>query len=59
MSQCWENTCPCCGAEKLYSGKYDAYYCKACDVWLEGNCNDPECEFCSSRPEKPSQAEMC
>ncbi|KLU62307.1 hypothetical protein CEB3_c13510 [Peptococcaceae bacterium CEB3] len=56
MSQCWENTCRYCGMEKLYSGKHDAHYCKACDTWLEVNCHDPECEFCSNRPEKPSLA---
>jgi len=37
------------------SEKYDAYYCPDCDVWLENKCKDPDCEFCSRRPEKPSQ----
>lgn len=47
--------CRTCGSEVQYSNKYDAYYCELCNVWLEKTCEDPECEFCSTRPEKPSQ----
>jgi hypothetical protein len=39
---------------RKYSEKYDAVYCADCDEWLEGKCPDAECEFCSTRPEKPS-----
>lgn len=42
-----------CGEHKCYSDKYDAYYCKTCDEWLEQKCNDEDCEFCSIRPDKP------
>jgi len=39
---------------RIYSAKYDAVYCADCDEWLEGKCPDTECEYCSVRPEKPS-----
>lgn len=42
-----------CGHKTKYSEKYDCYYCKECNKWLEGQCSDKECEFCSKRPDKP------
>lgn len=47
--------CSKCGSEIQYSNKYDAYYCELCNEWSEKKCEDPECEFCSTRPDKPSQ----
>jgi hypothetical protein len=47
--------CEQCNKERQYSTKYDAYYCQACDSWLEGKCGDPNCDFCPTRPEHPSQ----
>lgn len=41
--------------EKKYCEKHDAYYDDKKDKWLEGKCNDKNCEFCSTRPDKPSQ----
>ena len=32
--------------------EYDAYYCVDCGEWQESKCEDPECEFCSDRPER-------
>lgn len=46
--------CKHCGTKKSYNPVYDAMFCKKCDAWCESKCNDPNCEFCSSRPEKPS-----
>lgn len=31
---------------------FDAYYCPVCNDWLEQRCANPDCEFCSDRPEK-------
>ena len=45
-----------CGASLAYNEKHDADYCPECDEWVSGQCEDPECEFCRDRPEKPSQA---
>lgn len=49
------NLCEQCGSERQYSNKYDAYYCELCNKWLEETCDDVECDFCPTRPEKPSQ----
>jgi len=46
--------CKTCNSDKKYNAKHDAYYCESCDVWLEKACNDPECDYCHERPEKPS-----
>ena len=50
------NWCSKCGSEVQYSNQYDSYYCELCNVWLERKCDDTGCEFCSNRPEKPSQS---
>lgn len=46
-----------CSHPRIYSKRWDAYYCETCDVWIEGACSDPQCEFCSGRPKKPSLEE--
>lgn len=46
-----------CRHPRSYSQRWDAYYCEHCDAWIEGKCNDPDCEFCVGRPEKPSLEE--
>lgn len=46
-----------CGDVQGYSARWDAYFCDACDVWLEAGCDDETCAFCALRPEKPSQAD--
>ncbi len=33
--------------------KHDAMYCKDCNIWLEGKCDDYLCYFCVGRPAKP------
>lgn len=48
-----EPTCPHCGVAAERSEEHDAYYCPACNRWLEGKCGDPGCEFCSERPPRP------
>jgi len=35
--------------------RHDAYYDDKKDIWLEGTCDNKDCEFCSDRPTKPSQ----
>ena len=42
-----------CEETKQYSEKYDCYYCKSCNKWLEDICNDRDCEFCNNRPLTP------
>ena len=47
-------TCIECSGKTIHNMKYDAYFCKHCDIWRETTCKDPVCEFCSHRPERPS-----
>jgi hypothetical protein len=42
-----------CGSKKKHSDQYDAYYCASCNEWLESKCDDPECEYCPNRPDRP------
>ena len=44
-------------ATKKYSEEYDAYYDEDTNEWLESTCDDPDCEFCTKRPERPLQHE--
>jgi hypothetical protein len=37
----------------VYSEEYDAYYDEDTNEWLDDKCDDPTCEFCMNRPEKP------
>ena len=46
--------CDDCNGEREYSIRFDAYYCKLCDKWLEIMCGDPNCAFCTERPLFPS-----
>ena len=47
------NTCETCNSKNQYTEKYDAYYCKSCNTWLESACDDPTCEYCVNRPQTP------
>ncbi len=46
--------CSFCNNKLAYNEGFDAYYCIQCDKWMEKKCGDPACEFCTIRPEKPS-----
>ena len=36
-----------------YSEQWDAYYDEATNEWTESKCDDPTCEYCVGRPDKP------
>ena len=36
-----------------YSKQYDAHYNQVTNEWTESKCDDPACEYCTNRPEKP------
>lgn len=38
-----------------FNEKHDAFFDKEKDIWLEEKCNDPDCDFCKDRPNKPSE----
>jgi len=32
----------------------ETLFCRSCDEWIDPECGDPNCPFCTKRPEKPS-----
>lgn len=47
-------SCTVCTREGVRHEHYDAYYCAACNVWIEGKCDEPNCEYCVGRPDRPN-----
>lgn len=47
--------CEICQAYLLYSFEYDASFCPGCNDWREKTCSDPECSYCSERPQTPEE----
>ena len=45
--------CGACGERRVYYAAYDAYFCAACNQWLELRCEDPGCDLCACRPARP------
>jgi len=45
--------CSKCQHFQLFDIDHDSHFCPLCNIWLEGTCDDPECGFCPTRPEKP------
>lgn len=51
--------CAVCSLPTEYNAVFDIFFCRPCNRWNEeiGDCEDPECEFCSERrkgvPDKP------
>ncbi len=39
-----------CGARGVRSDEFDAYFCPASGVWLEPQCTEAGCVFCTRRP---------
>jgi ribosomal protein S27AE len=48
-----DEICPKCSEPRIYADDYDAYFCGACNEWLDSTCSDVTCEYCRSRPSKP------
>lgn len=48
-----EQSCSTCKNHLIYHEDFDAYFCPACNHWLESKCNDPSCMYCPNRPETP------
>ena len=49
--------CKICGSKEfaMLNEQYDAYHCTKCNVWIEKQCGDPSCSYCTNRPEKPNE----
>lgn len=59
-SSCGEVKCKECKQEAQYSQNWDSYFCRYCNIWIEGKCGDtyPDCYFdCHKRPNKPLKEE--
>ena len=55
----WHSDSECiqCGQKTIYQiYKYDAWCCISCNEWLDAPCSDPDCPFCSRRPQTPYEA---
>lgn len=49
-----EEPCPKCGKmEQILIYRHDAVACISCNEWFSSTCNDPDCQFCSGRPDTP------
>ncbi len=48
--------CQKCGQKILFMYQYDAHCCILCNEWLDSVCDDPNCSFCSQRPQTPYEA---
>lgn len=48
-----QRACPSCREARVYFLVYDAFFCPACNVWLELHCDDPRCDVCACRPARP------
>lgn len=52
-----DSECPRCGQRMIFQiYKYDAWCCASCNEWLDSACSDPDCPFCSQRPQTPHEA---
>lgn len=56
LSKGFDVRCPNCNQVVSFSNRYDAEFCKVCNVWTEERCLYVNCEFCRGRPESPSEA---
>lgn len=46
-------TCKNCGEIASYNERFDSFFCKDCNVWLESQCDDEHCSYCAHRPLTP------
>lgn len=50
-----EESCLICLEPLDYNEDFDSEYCASCDEWRDDTCPDENCEYCRTRPEKPSK----
>ncbi|AYO31667.1 hypothetical protein D2962_14630 [Biomaibacter acetigenes] len=48
-----DERCKRCNKFLIHYDRYDAFFCAFCNIWTEGKCSDPSCQFCRNRPERP------
>lgn len=47
--------CNKCGEKETLFEAVDSWGCIKCDEWKEDKCKDADCEFCTTRKDKPSE----
>ena len=45
--------CDKCNHFLIYNSQFDALFCPIDRTWCFPKCDDPECRYCSVRPDKP------
>lgn len=50
--------CRICSGHLIYVFQYDAICCSVCNEWKEKKCGDPNCSYCSQRPDTPAECLM-
>lgn len=50
-----DEKCKKCNNPLIYYEKYDAFFCAYCNEWVEEKCENPYCEYCKNRPDRPLQ----
>jgi hypothetical protein len=48
-----DTPCSKCGHASVHDETFDAAFCPACDRWMEAQCPDTACQYCSQRPDPP------
>ena len=48
--------CETCGGRLILFFKHDAVCCPGCNQWIDLRGGDPECPYCSQRPQTPADA---
>ena len=48
-----KENCPKCNTKQIYYAKFDSCFCPKCNIWLETQCSDLNCNYCHNRPAKP------
>lgn len=52
-----DSVCPICANKPLIQlDQYDSWACIFCNIWLDEACGDPDCPYCSIRPQTPYEA---
>lgn len=50
------NQCKICNSLLLFVFSHDALCCPNCNEWIDQKCEDPDCVFCSTRPDTPAES---
>jgi uncharacterized CHY-type Zn-finger protein len=52
-----DSTCQHCNTRLVYAEHYDARLCPRCNAWVDAECSETYCTYCTRRPERPIPTE--